>query len=108
MGLLAKMGFDERYIQSSISQLEYIFILYNMHTQLCRVMFCKVRGFRVTVWESYRTSRSFGYGYGSVPELPELLGIVALPYRTHRISGRIQNVLYQYPGYCGTGLPELT
>ena len=30
------------------------------------VTFCRVCGFRVRVWESYRTSRSFGYRYESV------------------------------------------
>ena len=37
--------------------------------KLPRFMFCRVCGFRVRVWESYRTSRSFGYGYGCVTEL---------------------------------------
>ena len=40
-------------------------------------MFCRVCEFRVRVWESYKTSRSFGYGYGSVTELTEVPGIVA-------------------------------
>ena len=31
-------------------------------------MFCRVCGFRVRVWESYRNSRSFGYGYERVTE----------------------------------------
>ena len=40
-------------------------------------MFCKVCGFRVVrVWESHRTSRRFGSGYGSVTELTEVPGIV--------------------------------
>ena len=38
------------------------------------------------------------YGYESVPELPEVPGIVARAYRTHRSSGRIQKVLYHTPG----------
>ena len=70
--------------------------------------FCRVCGFRVRVWGSYGTSRSFGYGYGSVTGLPEVPGVVAQAYRTHRSSGRVQNMLYPYPGYCGTGLTELT
>ena len=78
------------------------------HDEYCKVMFCRVCGFRVRVWESYRTSRSFGYGYESVTELPEVPGIVARAYRSHRSSGRVQNVMYPYPGYCGTGLTELT
>ena len=69
---------------------------------------CRICVFRVRVWGSYRTSRSFGYGYGSVTELPEVLGIVAQAYRTHRTSGRVKNIMYPYPGYCGTGLAELT
>ena len=55
-----------------------------------------------------KTSRSFGYGYGSVTELTEVPGIVARAYRTLRSSGRIQKRLYPYPGYCGTGRAELT
>ena len=47
----------------------------------CKVMFCRVCGFRVRVRESYRT---------------------------HRSSGRVQKMLYPYPGYCGTGRTELT
>ena len=72
-----------------------------------KVMFCRVCGFRVRVWESYRTSRSFGYGYESVTELPAVAGIVARAYRTHRSSGRVRKVLYPYPGYCATGFTEL-
>ena len=72
------------------------------------VMFCRVCGFRVRVWESYRTSRSFGYGYGSVPELTEVPGIVARAYRTHRSSEHVQKMLYPYPRHCGTGRTELT
>ena len=71
-------------------------------------MFCRVCGVCVRVWESYRTSRRFGYGYESVPEVPEVPGIVARAYRNHRSSGRVQKVLYPYPGYCGTGCAELT
>ena len=71
-------------------------------------MCCRVGGFRVRIWESYRTSRSFGYGHGSVTELTEVLGIVARAYRTRRTSGRVQNMLYTYPGFCGTGITELT
>ena len=70
--------------------------------------FCRVCGFRVRVWGSYINSRSFGYGYGSVAELPEVPGIVAPAFRTHRSSGRVQNMMYPYPGYCGSGLTELT
>ena len=51
-------------------------------------MFCRFCGFRVViVWESYRTYRSAGYGYGSVTELTEVVGIVAQAYITHRSSG---------------------
>ena len=74
----------------------------------CKVMLCRACGFRVRVWESYRTSRSFGYWHGSVTELTEVPGIVARAYRTHRSSGRVQNMLYPYPGYGGTGGTELT
>ena len=44
------------------------------------------------------------YGYGSVAELSEGPGIVGQAYRIHRSSGRVQNMLHPYPGYCGTGL----
>ena len=37
-----------------------------------KVMFCRVCAFRVRVWGSYRTSRSFEYGYGSVTELKDI------------------------------------
>ena len=73
-----------------------------------KVMFYRVCGFRVRVCESYRATRSFGYGNESVAELPEVLGVVAQAYITHRSSGRVQKVLYPYPGYCGTGCTELT
>ena len=63
--------------------------------------------FRVRVWVSCRTSRSSGYGHGSLTELPEVPGIVAQAYRTHRSSERVQNVLYPYPGYCDHGRTEL-
>ena len=36
-------------------------------------MFGRVSGFRVRVWESHRTSRSFGYGYECPAELTEVL-----------------------------------
>ena len=54
-----------------------------------KVMFCRVCGFRVRVWESYRTSRSFGYGYGSLTELTEVPGIVVRTHRTCRSSGQV-------------------
>ena len=50
----------------------------------CKVVFCRVCGFRVRVWESYRTYRSSGYGYESVTALTEVPGIAAQAYRTHR------------------------
>ena len=34
--------------------------------EFSKVIFCRICGFQVRVWESYRTSRSFGYGYESV------------------------------------------
>ena len=75
---------------------------------ISKVMFCRVCGFRVRVWESYRASRSFGYEYESVTELSEVACIVARAYRTHGRSGGVRKVLYPYPGYCGTGCTELT
>ena len=50
-------------------------------------MFSRVCGFRVRVWGSYRTSRSFGHGYESVTYIPEVPGIVARAYITHRNCG---------------------
>ena len=41
-------------------------------------------------------------------ELTEVPGIVERAYRTHRSSGRVQNMLYPYPRYCGTDRTELT
>ena len=73
-----------------------------------KIMFCRVYGFRVRVWESYRTSRSFGYEHGSVTELTEVPGIVARAYRTQKSSGWVQHILYPYFGYCGTDRTELT
>ena len=60
-------------------------------------MFCGVCGFRVRVWESYRTYRSSGYGYGSVTDLTEVPGIVAQAYRTRKSSGYGIDRLYPYP-----------
>ena len=66
------------------------------YTRLCSVGFVD---FGVRVWESYRTSRSFGYRYGSVIEFTEAPGNVARAYRTHRSSG--------YGYYCHTELTEV-
>ena len=71
-------------------------------------MFCRVCGFRLRVWEFYRTSRSFGYGYASVEELTQIPDIVARANITHRNSERVQKVLCPKPGYCGTGRTKLT
>ena len=67
--------------------------------EISKVMFCKVCGFRVRVWASYITSRSFGYGYGSVTELTDVPVIVVRACRTHRSSG--------YGNKSVTELPEL-
>ena len=77
---------------------------YTGPTEHSTLRFCRVCGFRVRVLGSCRTSRSFGDGYGSVTELPEVPGILAQAYITHRSSGRAQYMLHPYPGYCGTGL----
>ena len=55
-------------------------------------MVCRVCGFRVRVWESYRTSTSFGYGYGSVTKLTEVSGVAARAYKTD-VPGTGMNVL---------------
>ena len=59
----------------------------------CKVMFCRVCGFRVRVWESYRTSRSFGYGYESDTERPEVPGIVTRVYILTEVPGTGMNAL---------------
>ena len=64
-----------------------------MLNELSKVMFCRVFRFRVRVWESYRTSRSFGYRYESVTELLKVPSIVARAYRTYRSSG----YKYEFP-----------
>ena len=58
----------------------------------CKVMFCRFYGFGVRVY--YRSSRSLGYGYGSVTELTEVPG----GYKK----------CYPHSGYCGTGRTKLT
>ena len=70
----------------------------SMYVHISKVMFCRVCGIRVRVWESYRTSRSFGYGYGSVTELTEVPDIVARAYITHRSSRRVQTCCTRTPG----------
>ena len=55
-----------------------------------------VCGFQVKVWESYRTSRSFGYGHGSITELTEVSYGYGSVNRTHR---RFE--------YCGKGTQKL-
>ena len=82
-------------------------------------MFCRVCGFQARVWGSYGTSRSFGYGYGSVTELTKVPG----GYKTCRtrnlgIVGRVAQNSHKFRvqilkscrtsrtsgyGYCGTG-----
>ena len=102
-----------RFIERAASAAKTLYIIKIKTRSSCEIedftlKFCRVCGFRIRVWGSYRTSRSFWYGYGSVAELPELRDIVAQACRTRRGSGRVQNMLYPYPGYCGTGLAELT
>ena len=90
-------------------------------------MFCGVCAFRVRVRESYRTSRSFGYGYESITELTEVPGAgtevlqnsqkvqagtknaVPVPrvlwhraYRTHRSYGYGYQSLTELPEVPGT------
>ena len=95
-------------------------------------MFCRVCGFRVRVWVSCRTARSFGYGYGSDSEITEVPGgyktcctrtpgmvgrgvqnsqkfrvRVWMPYRTHKSSGygyESLNRTSRSYGYFGTGV----
>ena len=53
-------------------------------------MCCRVCEFRVTVWQSYKASRNFKYGYKCVTELPEVPDIVARAYTSHRIAERVK------------------
>ena len=41
--------------------------------------------------------QKFGYGHGSVKEPPEVPCIVVQAYRTHRSSGRAQNMAVPVP-----------
>ena len=70
------------------------------------VVFCRVCGFRVKVCKSYRTSRSFGYGHGSVRELTEVPGIVARTYRNHRSSGKVQKCCTWNPCFVTTSVQK--
>ena len=85
-------------------------------------MFCRVCGFRVRVWESYGTPRSFGYGYGSLTEPTEVPGIVARAYVQNSQKFRagtahavpVPRVLWhgsyrthRSSGHCGTGVQNL-
>ena len=72
-----------------------------------KVMYCRVCGSRVRVWESYRTSRSFGHGYGSVTEHTEVPGIVVRAYRTHRSSGYGYECATELTEVPGTGMKVL-
>ena len=54
-------------------------------TFTCKVRFCRVCGFRVRVWVSYKTFRSSGLGYTTLlTELTEVQGIVTRAYPIHQ------------------------
>ena len=57
---------------------------------------------RVRVRGSYRASRTSGYGYGSLRELPEIPGIVARTYITHRVPGGYKTCRTRTPGIVAT------
>ena len=77
--------------------------------------------FGVRVWEYYRTSRSLGYGYGSVTELTEVWGTgmrvlqnlqksgvrVWEYYRTSRSLGYGYGSITELPEVWGTGMGVL-
>ena len=70
---------------------------------LCSVGFLWIPG--KGIWESYRTSRSFVYGYGSGTELTEVPRIVARAYGTHRRSGQVtKKFCTRTPGICCPGV----
>ena len=68
-------------------------------------MFCRVRGFRVRVWGSYRTSRRFRHGYRSDSEVTEAPGMGVQNSPKFRAGTKM---LYPYPGYCVAGRTEPT
>ena len=70
------------------------------HPGYCATVLQKSQKFRVRVWGSYITYRSSAYGYGSVTDLTEVPGVVALAYITHRSSGQVsyKNAV-PVPGY---------
>ena len=80
-------------------------------TELCQDMFCRVCGFRVRIWPSYRTCGSSGHGNGSLAELTEVPGTgVQHGLQVLQNSQKFQvgtRMLYPYPGYCGTGVQNL-
>ena len=63
-------------------------------TEFSKVMFCRVCGFRVKVWEAYRTSRSFGYGYRSVTDVTEVPGIVERAYKTQKFRAGTKHAVH--------------
>ena len=73
---------------------------------ICKVVFGRVCGFWVRVWESHRIFRSSRYGYGSVTEFTEVPGIVAQACITHISSGYGIQRLYPYLEYCGEVLQK--
>ena len=84
--------------------------VFRCSSKFCKFMFCRVCGFRVRVWESYRTSRSSAYCGTGVHNLHKFRavtnGAVPVPrvlwhgvYRTHKSSG----YGYERP----TELPEI-
>ena len=81
--------FHTRYVGILLACRDTFAMIPAFSIQYSTVMFCRICGFRVRVWESSRTFRSFGYGYGCVTELTEVPGIVAWAHRTHTSSVRV-------------------
>ena len=72
----------------------------------CKGMFFRVCGFRVRVWESYRTSRSFGHGYESVPELPEVPGMWHGRTELTEVPGGYERCCTRTPGIVARGVQD--
>ena len=58
--------------------------------------------------EVFGTSRSFGYGHGSVTELRSSGYFGAVVQNSQKFRAGTKKKLYPYPWYCGTGRTQLT
>ena len=70
-----------------------------------RTELAEVSGTGMKVLQNFHKFRVLWHGRTKLTEVPR---VVARAYRAHISSGRVQEMLYPYPGYCGTGRTELT